>query len=1233
MKNKKGFTLVELLATIVIISIIALITTAVILGVIADADKEAFKSSVLGVIDSIDYWLYENDLDEIPDGQCIPLSELDIKNADQFDEESCVKNDNGNVSVIVCNKKYCAAGPKDNLVIVDDRSKLDQTPPNVSLVVNTVTTSKATVTATCSDEESGITKYAFYNGNTLVKEYTTSNTNQAYTYTKLGKESTNNLKVVCTNGAGITNESSGSASTKTVTPTYAVDKAGWATKKIVTITYPTISGETYTKEYRIGTGEWKTASGNTQTVEFTANGSVTARMTDEAGNVFGASTYTVGQVDAEIPKCKIELSGTTGSNSWYTTNVSVKARETSSVTSGTTITLKQGVNVVANPYTHTSNTTELTYTATITSGSGKTNTCSASFKKDSEIPSIEITASDKKISGSWHTSVYSLTAIGSSTVSGTTVYFDANTNGNPITKRTTIATGVGLDSNGSITYYAKACNGAGNCSSNTNYVARLDSCNPSVIITGNGTSNTSYSASDVTLTATSGCSTSGTSYQWYKNGNSISGATNSTYKATSSGTYSVKVTMESGKYATASTNVYIDTCDLSNTVIVLKDWDGKTYKSGDNWNQNSPMYIYDTNYSTCKSYELYVTYNNDSDSKEKYENNEYEVEENKNNGFSIFPNDDNYTINFDLLIKSNNNSSNIITKSFYLTSDSVAPTTTAPSIVAKSLTSVTVTNNQTDNSKDMSTNKTQYKLSSSSSWTTTSATSTNPITITGLQSGLTYDFRTYLCDKVGNCSWSDIQTFTMPSFTQPSFVVYDGSNASIASIKINNYSSINTNDYQYSMITIKGNWYPGAVDENHFTPNLVDNEDGDYITTNNVTYNINAALAYLKGKNNTNLNFLKTDTNGASIKFITSYLGVEKYQTYTISIDSIAPTTTAPSVSATNSTTISVKNNQTDSGSGIGKYYVYYRKKGDSNYTSAGQVTSINSLTPGVTYEVYTNSVDLAGNKSNSAVATVTMPYIWGCNVTNLTYAGYKVTCNVDSSVASVKFPTWTSANGQDDIKWHEATISNGKATYTVKTADHNYEDGAYITHGYAYNSSGNIIDGSGVGVATPTVPSGPYTKYRKYSTYGGGLVWEDSNTINPYVKIATKGDSTILGSSSVTRTSYMTTYQFLNMLGEKADYEQWSYNITKISGALHPLDYDYEFEIDLSTCNSYLYPITGEVCNNSTDSDYYFLQEVNNDYEMSFDYDCYGRSNCLVTLSWITGPPSYPIVIKNVSK
>ena len=53
MKDNKGFTLVELLAIIVILGIIAVITTPVILGVIDDARKDAAVDKAWGTIEAI----------------------------------------------------------------------------------------------------------------------------------------------------------------------------------------------------------------------------------------------------------------------------------------------------------------------------------------------------------------------------------------------------------------------------------------------------------------------------------------------------------------------------------------------------------------------------------------------------------------------------------------------------------------------------------------------------------------------------------------------------------------------------------------------------------------------------------------------------------------------------------------------------------------------------------------------------------------------------------------------------------------------------------------------------------------------------------------------------------------------------------------------------------------------------------------------------------------------------
>ena len=78
----------------------------------------------------------------------------------------------------------------------------------------------------------------------------------------------------------------------------------------------------------------------------------------------------------------------------------------------------------------------------------------------------------------------------------------------------------------------------------------------------------------------------------------------------------------------------------------------------------------------------------------------------------------------------------------------------------------------------------------------------------------------------------------------------------------------------------------------------------------------------------------------------------------------------------------------------------------------------------------------------------------------------YTVTCIVPTGTSSVKFPTWTVANGQDDLIWYPGTMKGDKASITVYRKDHNKELGLYYTDIYAYDLKGRIIDSSRVTVS-----------------------------------------------------------------------------------------------------------------------------------------------------------------------
>ena len=107
-------------------------------------------------------------------------------------------------------------------------------------------------------------------------------------------------------------------------------------------------------------------------------------------------------------------------------------------------------------------------------------------------------------------------------------------------------------------------------------------------------------------------------------------------------------------------------------------------------------------------------------------------------------------------------------------------------------------------------------------------------------------------------------------------------------------------------------------------------------------------------------------------------------------------------------------------------------------------------------------------------------PEISNVQVTNVTTEGYDVSCTVtdDVGVNRVQFPTWTEANGQDDLlsEWSTNPKASGTRngdvwTFHVNIADHNNERGTYRTHIYAYDDAGNVQSVASGGVVPEPDP------------------------------------------------------------------------------------------------------------------------------------------------------------------
>ena len=114
--NKRGFTLLELLAVIILLGIVALITVAAVVKIIGESKVKAFKKSVYSAMES---YRNKESAEQFYDLGELEVTTLPLDN-NPFLSGTVKRNDNNEVMVVnLTNGVYCANGTKINLTVTD----------------------------------------------------------------------------------------------------------------------------------------------------------------------------------------------------------------------------------------------------------------------------------------------------------------------------------------------------------------------------------------------------------------------------------------------------------------------------------------------------------------------------------------------------------------------------------------------------------------------------------------------------------------------------------------------------------------------------------------------------------------------------------------------------------------------------------------------------------------------------------------------------------------------------------------------------------------------------------------------------------------------------------------------------------------------------------------------------------------------------------------------------------
>lgn len=188
-------------------------------------------------------------------------------------------------------------------------------------------------------------------------------------------------------------------------------------------------------------------------------------------------------------------------------------------------------------------------------------------------------------------------------------------------------------------------------------------------------------------------------------------------------------------------------------------------------------------------------------------------------------------------------------------------------------------------------------------------------------------------------------------------------------------------------------------------------------------------------------------------------------------------------------------------------------------------------------------------NYANAAIiknanADTENPVISDVQITDVNSTGYTISCVATDNVGvtRVAFPTWTQANGQDDLAsvWPEGYLENGRYTVRVNISDHNNETGTYTTHIYAYDAAGNyaVDDFTALEVVVNGEPEMPEAEVIvtpvEYDAAADTMTFEISTNREDVGIAYYAGD--LVGSSNEEIFDYCTTVVYDTVVSIKAD-------------------------------------------------------------------------------------------------